>query len=107
MAGGASIWRRRSFSLPLLAAAVRDTFERRRTELPTELPTALTPTFGARPVKMRQWQAFTERNRPMQLAALGEVVKDLARFLSPVLDAAWAEIPASMVWPPNGPWARQ
>lgn len=45
----------RSFDGELLANAMRSTFERRRTEIPAELPLALTRGFAE--VKQAQWRA--------------------------------------------------
>jgi predicted nucleotidyltransferase component of viral defense system len=65
-----------------LARAIRATFERRDTEIPLELPDALTSAFADDPLKRQQWAAFVE-----DLAAgpldLGAVAADLAAFLMP------------------------
>lgn len=70
-----------------LARAIQATFERRGTEIPVELPDALTPAFANDPLKRQQWAAFVE-----DLAAgpldLGAVAADLAAFL--MLHAAGA-----------------
>ena|ERR1700733_438358 len=43
-----------------LAAAVRATFERRRTEIPRRAPIALTTEYAADLNHVRQWGAFTK-----------------------------------------------
>jgi hypothetical protein len=70
-----------------LAAAVRQTFERRETALPQEKPTGLSEayveTWGD------QWRTFLTRERmaaaPEQLAT---VVADLERFVLPLIEVA-------------------
>ena len=47
-----------SFEGGRLAEAIRRTFDRRRTPLPTEPPLALTEEFAGDDAKIRQWKAF-------------------------------------------------
>jgi len=50
------------FSGPVLSAAIKATFERRRTALPSSgSPLALTVEFGEAPVKQTQWRRFSKR----------------------------------------------
>jgi predicted nucleotidyltransferase component of viral defense system len=102
------IWRlahAHSFTGRLLAAAVQDTFDCRRTTIPADLPTALTPAFAQNAAKARQWQAFLKKNCLSHDAEdFGSVIGLLARFLGPVLQAARAGTPFPMKWPPKGPW---
>ena len=72
-----------------LVRAVRATFERRRTAVPTALPLALTPRFAALPAKQAQWRGFLNKNRLVSAPAeLSEVITFLAGFLEPVIGAA-------------------
>lgn len=72
-----------------LAAAIRATFERRDTVIPTELPLALGAAFAGDADKQGQWRAFLARghldNAPANLAA---VTERLAAFLLPAARAA-------------------
>ena len=72
------------FDRTTLTTAVHRTFERRRTQLPTELPTGLGEAFAAD--KAAQWIAFLTRESmaaaPQQFAT---VVTDLRKFLMPFL----------------------
>lgn len=86
-----------------LAAAIRATFERRGTPLPTEPPVALTPEFAADPGKAVQWKAFVRKARVPGAVALDEVVKMNAAFLWPVV-AFDGALPA-WHWAAGGPWA--
>jgi len=68
----------------VLAEAIRATFARRRTALPTEVPVGLSDAFAADPAKRNQWQGFVRRNR-LDAPSLGEVVAELRSFFAPVL----------------------
>lgn len=90
----------------VLAAAVRATFERRRTPLPAALPLALTSEFATIDGKQVQWQAFLRKNGLMSPPkALGEVVAQLATFLGPVIGAARGGAQLEREWRPGGPWS--
>jgi predicted nucleotidyltransferase component of viral defense system len=70
-----------------LARAIAATFARRKTEIPTELPDALTHAFATDAAKMQQWNAFVS-DVAFQPGALADVVKDLGTFLMPHATAA-------------------
>lgn len=88
-----------------LALALRTTFERRRTEIPTAAPLALTLAFAEVEGKRAQWASFLRRSRittaPEDLAA---VIDGLAPFLGPVLAATGRDQQFAETWPPGGPW---
>lgn len=94
-----------SFDGPGLASALRATFERRGTPIPSRVPLALTPDFAASSEKQTQWSGFLKKNRLSSTPKdLGQVVERLARFLGPVIDAARLESNVDLAWPPGGPW---
>ena len=96
---------RRSFDGSCLLQAVRATFERRRTEIPRELPLALTPAFAGDAAKRAQWRSFLRKNALSKAPEdLREVIESIAGFLGPVLEAAQQRIEAPCIWPPGGPW---
>ena len=70
-----------------LAKAIAATFERRRTEIPSELPDALTPEFARDASKQRQWHAFVQELSTAP-HSLETVVSDLAAFLMPMAEKA-------------------
>jgi predicted nucleotidyltransferase component of viral defense system len=72
-----------------LARAIAATFARRKTEIPSEPPDALTPTFAADPAKIQQWNSFAE-DVAFQPGSLADVVRDLAAFLMPYASKAQA-----------------
>lgn len=96
---------RESFDGSVLAAAIAATFARRRTEVPRELPIALTPEFAAIPGKTAQWSGFTRRlagdHRPPELTT---VVEAIASFAGPVLLGVARGERFAAKWPPGGPW---
>ena len=55
---------RQPFEGAVLADALAATFGRRYTDVPTELPLALTPSFGKVEGKMAQWAGFLRRISP-------------------------------------------
>ncbi len=96
-----------SFDGDTLAGAVRATFHRRRTPIPTAPPPALSRDFASDPAKRAQWSAFARRvdasHRPADLAELVEVI---AQFAVSLLSSAAGVAPFSKVWKPPGPWQR-
>jgi Nucleotidyl transferase AbiEii toxin, Type IV TA system len=91
------------FDGELLSKAIQATFKRRKTELPSDLPLALTPEFSSEATKQRQWQAFLKRGRlKLSDPSLENVVAVLQGFLGPVLLAAGS--PLKSHWPKGGPW---
>lgn len=63
-----------------LARAIVATFARRETDIPTELPDALSPLFAADEQKQRQWRVFIE-DVALDPGALADVLNELAAFL--------------------------
>jgi predicted nucleotidyltransferase component of viral defense system len=72
-----------------LARAIAATFARRKTEVPTGLPDALTADFANDHGKIQQWNGFVA-DVAFQPGTLAEVVKDLAAFVMPHAGAARA-----------------
>lgn len=92
------------FDGSLLAEAIRVTFERRRTSIPSTAPIALTAEFGGNPDKIRQWGAFLHRNELAADTEFQEIVEKLNRFLRPALSAAATGEEFHRRWPSGGPW---
>jgi predicted nucleotidyltransferase component of viral defense system len=72
-----------------LARAIAATFARRKTEVPTEPPDALTPAFAEDPAKIQQWNSFVA-DMSFQPGTLAGVITSLAVFLMPHAAAARA-----------------
>jgi hypothetical protein len=67
-----------------VAAAIRATFDRRATPIPSRRPTGLGAAFASDPQKMAQWKAFTARE-PLLIPAkdLSVAVDEIAAFINP------------------------
>lgn len=76
------------FDGELLCAAIRKTFERRKTDLPKTAPTAFTPEFYEDKTKQTQWQAFLGKGlAAKESLPLAEVTTMLRSFLMPPTEA--------------------
>ena len=96
-----------SFDGKTLRDAIRNTFKRRGTELPLDgTPLAFTLDFYEDVNKIRQWIAFSEKNRsyvePIEFKTL---VARIAKFLVPVTSAARRNVTFTKAWKPGGPWS--
>lgn len=101
----AVIARRTELEGATLAAAITATFARRHTALPVERPLALTPAFSADAAKLRQWQAFLNKNR-IAAESLADTVKLLDLLLWPATQVAVARSGATATWLPTAErWA--
>ena len=91
------------FDGELLVQAVKATFERRGTPLPTEPPVALTSTFSNDGAKQKQWTAFLRRSGVGSSdLTLDAVVAGLAEFLLPVVLEPRRGL--GRRWRAGGPW---
>jgi predicted nucleotidyltransferase component of viral defense system len=70
-----------------LARAIAATFARRKTEIPSEPPDALTSSFAEDLAKIQQWNSFVD-DVALQPGSLAEVVRNLTAFLMPHAAAA-------------------
>lgn len=95
-----------TFDGALLARAIRATFERRRTPLPSGLPVALTPAFANDATKRTQWNAFVRKSgvtgAPPDLAS---ATAPLVTFLSRPLEIAVSGDAWAGRWTGGGPWS--
>lgn len=95
-----------SFSGSSLVEAIRATFARRGTPIPSETPIALTGALAMDPDKATQWKAFLRRSgleeTPVELS---QVVTELRAFLIPPLFAAAKDETLTQSWVDGGPWS--
>lgn len=90
------------FAGETLQAAIRATFKRRKTPLPTEAPFGLTAEFAADAMKQTQWRAFTGKSKlRLKEPDFGKVVDAIREFLMPVVTAS---VPYTGQWPKGGSW---
>ncbi|MDI6809466.1 MAG: nucleotidyl transferase AbiEii/AbiGii toxin family protein [Candidatus Eisenbacteria bacterium] len=99
---------RLDFDGPRLSRAIEATFERRRTPLPKEVPTAMTREFGEDRQKSAQWSAFLRRG---SIADSGQDLVGICIFLH---DFLWPPLrhleereTFQFLWPASGPWLQK
>lgn len=81
------IHQRFSFDVSQLREAIRATFKRRRTPLPTNVPLALSDEFAEDQTKRTQWKAFRERNALRDAPdSLSQIVTELRGFFMPIME---------------------
>ncbi|MDF1826442.1 MAG: nucleotidyl transferase AbiEii/AbiGii toxin family protein [Verrucomicrobiales bacterium] len=88
-----------NFNGAVMTEAIANTFARRGTEVPGEPPIAFTNEFYHDEQKLVQWNAFLRKGK-LEAGVLEEVMKDISRFLLPVL----ADKVSDQVWTPPGKW---
>jgi predicted nucleotidyltransferase component of viral defense system len=94
------------FSAVRLGAALKATFERRQSALPTAAPLALSDEFACDSMKQTQWSAFIRKSQlsvaPKDLVT---VINAIRLFLAPLLTAdARLANKVNGHWPAAGPW---
>ncbi len=75
------------FQGEVLAEAIKTTFAKRQTSLPSNPPNALTARFANSDVKVNQWRAFLRKNRLDVEIDLSEIVQSISEFLWPVVNS--------------------
>ncbi len=82
------------FQGDILCEALKSTFHRRRTALPTSLPFALTSQFALDKDKQKQWKSFVNKGRlNTEQVSLPEVIGIIGGFLMPLsLASAQGEV---------------
>lgn len=94
------------FDRVTLTEAVRRTFARRATPVPTERPIGLTPAYWENPSRPAQMRAFARRaGLPAPEQPREEFTELLGAFLLPVLDDLLRGAPGEGSWPAGGPWS--
>jgi predicted nucleotidyltransferase component of viral defense system len=94
------------FDGEVLTQALKNTFNRRRTELPIANPSGLSSSFSGDRQKNTQWKAFLSKTAVADGGpSLAEVCASLVTFLEPPTQAARDEERLDATWPPGGPWS--
>lgn len=90
----------------ILYEALKNTFNRRRTSLPTTLPFALTSEFAEDNDKRRQWIAFVKKGQlKAEQVSLPEVIAIIGEFLMPPCLAVVEEQGFHKTWTPSKHWS--
>jgi len=95
--------RAEAFDGERLARAIRTTFDRRGTRVPSET-LAVTRQFAELDGKRDQWNGFLRKNG-LPPEELGPAIDELAAFLIPVMSTIAAFGTFDEVWVPGGPWS--
>lgn len=90
----------------ILCEALKNTFNRRKTSLPTALPFALTSEFAVDKDKQKQWKSFVNKGQlKTEQVSLPEVIAVVREFLMPPsLAAAQGEV-FNKIWVPSKYWS--
>jgi hypothetical protein len=100
------IWllsRQFNFNGSRLTEAIRLTFERRGTELPTEIDAFTEPLIEA---KQTQWAAFRKRLGQDHIpVSFREIAASVDNFLSPIVEVFSSGKQSPTTWAAPGPWA--
>jgi hypothetical protein len=92
------------FSGEALAAAITATFGARGTAIPSEVA-AFDAVFSDSEEKQAQWRSFRNKSRLEEAPeSLGQVVRQIASFLGPVIQALAVNESFGLSWRPPGPW---
>jgi hypothetical protein len=92
------------FSGEALAGAITATFGARGTAIPSEVA-AFDPVFSDSEEKQAQWRSFRNKSRLEEAPeSLGQVVRQIASFLGPVIQALAVKESFGFSWRPPGPW---
>lgn len=95
-----------SFLEPLLVEAIKATFARRGTQIPIDVPIALSEAFAEDPGKATQWQAFLRRTGLEERGVeLSQVIIELRLFLIPPILAVSKGEALTKSWVDGGPWS--
>jgi predicted nucleotidyltransferase component of viral defense system len=90
----------------MLSAALKNTFNQRRTLLPTTLPFALTSEFAEDKDKQREWTTFVNKGQlKAQQVSLPEVIAIIGTFLMPPCLAVSEEQGFHKIWTPSKHWS--
>ena len=90
----------------VLREAIRQTFEKRHTELPLDEPIALSEEFFSNVSKQSQWKGFVRKQRRHDSApTLEEIIEVLRTFLLPVVFEIGADALAVKTWSPDNGWS--
>lgn len=88
-----------------LAQAIENTFNRRKTSIPQDLPVALSKEFYDDVTKQKQWKAFLLKAKVSEVnVPLSQIVKVLEQFLMPPIEKNSDRSVFTKRWQAGGPW---
>jgi predicted nucleotidyltransferase component of viral defense system len=93
------------FSGQIIASAIQNTFNRRKTPFPTGTPEAFRASFIQNQLKQTQWQAFVRKTRFVKVEKdFGKAIDFLRSFLLPPIASIQETKSFEMNWSAGGPW---
>lgn len=93
------------FDGAILCEAIKATFARRKTPVPSGTPLALSDEFLGNAMKATQWKAFIRKiGTGTPTPAFAEIIEQLRVFFLPVLGAISNDAQSTTRWLPGGPW---
>ncbi len=96
------------FEGSVLRAAVKNTFRRRGTSLPSGTPFAFTSDFYEDQQKEIQWNAFIKKAKPtVRVNDLSMVIGEIFKFLQPVIDSFQSKSGFEKEWLPEQGWIKK
>jgi hypothetical protein len=93
-----------AFDGELLTRAIRATFERRNTPLPTTTPVALTAIFAEDSMKETQWSGFVRKVGILGGESLADTIAAVRAFVEAPLLAASGAGPVPTAWQVGKGW---
>lgn len=89
----------------VLREAIKQTFSKRRTELPQNEPVALSGDFFSNESKQSQWKGFIRKQRRLDSApGLTEIIEVLRTFLLPIVSEIDTDTLSVETWSPEQGW---
>jgi hypothetical protein len=89
----------------ILKKAIVNTFNRRRTALPQNIPFVFTSDFYEDDQKQKQWKAFIRKSKPiLSVGDFSKIISDISIFIMPVLDAIINKNHLNGVWISESGW---
>jgi len=99
-----SLSRQFNFDGEILRNAIMGTFANRETDVVLN-PIAFQAEFAQDGDKQKQWAGFCRRSKIESAPeSLGQIIAEIARFISPVLEAIVNDQPFNQTWSSGGPW---
>ncbi|HCR36861.1 MAG TPA: hypothetical protein DIU37_01780, partial [Opitutae bacterium] len=95
-----------TFDGEILSEAIKNTFSRRRTPLPSSVPFAFTSDFSEDQQKKVQWDVFVRQTKPnVPLESLSTATGEISKFLQPVIDSFQFNSVFQEDWLPEKGWS--
>lgn len=89
----------------VLVRAIRKTFDRRRTPIPSGRPVGLSDEFASDADKHAQWMAFARKTEARDADSLESAVSRIEKFVAQPLAISGSNDPWEAHWPKGGPWS--